>query len=137
MKQNKTRATQKSPIDFIQAIEDPQKRADCEKIHKMMSEITGAEGKMWGESIIGYGDYHYKYASGREGDWFITGFSPRKSTITLYLSYGFEENEDIMSGLGKYKTGKACLYLKKLDDVNEASLKKLIKKTVDKVSKDS
>ena len=90
---------------------------------EMMQELTGEKPEMWGPSIVGFGSYHYKYASGREGDWFLTGFSPRKQSLTLYIMSGFSRYEELMEKLGKYKTGKSCLYIKKLEDVDhEASL---------------
>ncbi len=92
---------------------------------------------IWGDSLIGYGKYRYKYSTGREGEWFITGFSPRKQNITIYLNYGFEENKAVMEKLGKHKTGKACLYIKKLDDVDEGVLRDLIKDSCEKVKKSS
>ena len=91
---------------------DDQRRQDCLTVLDIMGKITGAEPQMWGESIVGFGTYHYKYASGREGDWFLTGFSPRKQNLTLYLMCGLNQYDDLMAKLGKYKTGKSCLYLK-------------------------
>ena len=92
----------------------------------MMREITGERPKMWGSSIVGFGSYHFKYASGREGDWPVTGFSPRKQALTLYIMTGFEKHGALMKKLGKYKTGKSCLYIKKLEDVDQVTLRKLI-----------
>jgi len=137
MTENKTKPTSKNVSDYLNDIEDIVTRADCIKINQIMKDITGEEPVMWGESLIGYGKYHYKYSSGREGEWFITGFSPRKQNITIYLNYGFGENKSVMDQLGKYKTGKACLYIKKLDDVNEGVLRDLIKDTWIKVKKNS
>ncbi len=93
---------------------------------KMMEKATKSKGKMWGTSIVGFGDYHYVYDSGRENDWFITGFSPRKQNLTLYMMGGFNQFPDLMKQLGKYSTGKACLYLKRLEDVDLKILQKLL-----------
>ena len=101
----------------------------------MMREATGKRAKMWGSSIVGFGEYHYKYASGREGDFMIVGFSPRKSSLTLYIMPGFSGYKDDLAKLGKYKTGKSCLYIKRLDDVDEKVLKRLIRKSVREMKK--
>ena len=90
---------------------------------KLMREITGKAPKMWGPSIVGYGDYHYRYASGREGDWLLTGFSPRKQSMTLYIMSGFDGYEDLLGRLGKHRTGKSCLYLKSLDSIDRDVLR--------------
>ena len=100
-----------------------------------MTDITGARPKMWGPSMVGFGDYHYKYASGREGDWFLTGFSPRKEALTLYLMAGFTKYDSLMKKLGKYKTGKSCLYIKSLEDVDMKVLKQLILESAKHVAK--
>ena len=115
--------------------EDRQK--DCYKILEMMKKATKQEPKMWGTSIIGFGDYHYKYASGREGDFFITGFSPRKQNLTLYINSGFDEYGSLMERLGKHTTGKSCLYIKKLDAIDTKVLRELVTKSVKAVSKHS
>jgi hypothetical protein len=96
----------------------------------MMEEITGAKPKMWGPSIVGFGSYHFKYDSGREGDWLVTGFSPRKNDLTLYIMMGFEKHRDLMEQLGKHKTAKSCLYIKRLSDIHQPTLKKLIKASI-------
>ena len=132
MAEPKTKPTKMSVSAFLNAIDDPQKRKDAKAIAKMMREITGKAAKMWGPSIIGYGTYRYKYASGREGDWFLTGFSPRKQALTLYIMSGFYGEEPLLKKLGKYKTGKACLYVKKLEDIDLGVLRKLIEKSVGK-----
>ncbi len=126
----KTQKTTASVADFLEKIADPQQRNDAKAVDALMSEITGEPGKMWGASIIGYGHCHIKYASGRELDWMQVGFSPRKQNLTLYLMEGFGQNAAWMATLGKYKTGKACLYLKRLSDVNVEVLKELIKASV-------
>ena len=130
MAELKTKPTAASVKDFINQIPDEERRADCFTVAKMMEEITGSKPKMWGPSIVGFGTYHYKYASGREGDWPITGFSPRKKDLTLYLMMGFEKYPDLMKQLGKHSTSKSCLYIKRLSDVHLPTLKKLIKQSV-------
>ena len=124
MAANKTQPTTQKVSEFIAGIEDTGKRADCRELMKMMSGVTGNRAKMWGPSIVGYGKYHYKYASGREGEFFLTGFSPRKQAISVYVMSGFESNPELMEKLGKYKTGKSCLYIKKLDDIDRSVLTK-------------
>lgn len=126
----KTKPTAQSVTSFINGIEDATKRADCKKIAGMMREATGKRAKMWGTSIVGYGNYHYKYASGREGDWMVTGYSPRAQNISVYIMPGFEPFGDLLGKLGKYKTGKSCLYIKRLEDVDEKVLARLIRESV-------
>ena len=126
MAENKTKPTKVSVTAFIKSIEDAQMRRDARKVAAMMREATGSRARMWGANIVGYGEYHYKYASGREGDFMIAGFSPRKQALTLYVIPGFKHFESLMSKLGKYKTGKSCLYIKRLSDVDEQVLKRLI-----------
>lgn len=130
MAENKTKATRASVTTFINSIEDKQKRADARKVAAMMRKATGKRAKMWGSSIVGYGTYHYKYASGREGDFMITGFSPRKQALTVYIIAGFKQFDALMSKLGKFKTGKSCLYIKRLSDVDEKVLERLIASSV-------
>lgn len=129
MAELKTKKTNLSVDKFIESISDFYTRNDCWTLLNMMKQITKAEPQMWGESIIGFGNYHYKYESGREGDWFITGFSPRKQNLTLYMMTGFNEYEAMLKKLGKHKTGKSCLYIHKLDDVDINVLKELISKS--------
>jgi hypothetical protein len=124
--ENKTKATKASVTEFINTIEDRQKRADARKVAAMMRKATGKRAKMWGPSIVGYGTYHYQYASGREGDFMIAGFSPRRQALTVYILAGFGRFDALMAKLGKYKTGKSCLYIKRLSDVDEKILEKLI-----------
>lgn len=128
---NKTVENNSSVTDFIESIEDQKKKADSIIINALITELTGESPKMWGSSIIGYGNYHYKYESGREGDFMKIGFSPRKQSLTLYIMPGFGRYEEIMQLLGKYKTGKSCLYIKKLADVDLKALKELIKESYD------
>jgi hypothetical protein len=125
----KTKPTQASVKDFLNQIPDEERRKDCFAVAKMMEEITGNKPKMWGPSIVGFGTHHYKYASGREGDWPIAAFSPRKKDLTVYLMIGFDKNP-LMKQLGKYSNGKSCLYIKRLSDVHVPTLKKLIKASV-------
>jgi len=130
MAELKTKKNDQSVTDFLQAVPEEHKRKDSFAILELMKEVTGQEPKMWGDSIIGFGTYHYKYASGREGEWFVTGFSPRKQNLTLYIMSGFDEYDELMKKLGKYKTGKACLYINKLEDVDLSVMKELIQKSV-------
>ena len=130
MSEMKTKQTDASVKDFLNHIPDEQRREDCFAVAKIMEEITGNKPKMWGPSIVGFGTYHYKYASGREGDWMITGFSPRKKDLTLYIMMGFEKYPELMKQLGKHSTGKSCLYIKRLSDIHMPTLKKLIKASV-------
>jgi hypothetical protein len=130
MAELKTVQTRASVDKFLQGIKDEQTRADCYKVKEIMEKATKSKAKMWGTSIVGFGDYHYVYASGRENDWFITGFSPRKQNLTLYIMGGFNQFPDLMKQLGKYSTGKGCLYIKKLDDVDTKVLQKLLVQSV-------
>ncbi len=134
MAELKTKPHSASVRQLLENMSDDQRRQDCLTVLDIMGKITGAEPQMWGESIVGFGTYHYKYASGREGDWFLTGFSPRKQNLTLYLMCGLNQYDDLMAKLGKYKTGKSCLYLKSLADVNLDILKKLIRQSVKDIS---
>ncbi len=126
MAENKTQPTKTSATDYLHDIEDLQRKKDCQTIAAMMEEVTGEPPVMWGASIVGFGQYHYKYASGREGDFLIVGFSSRKQNIALYMMCGYEHQEALMTKLGKYKTGKSCLYIKRLDDIDMNVLKELI-----------
>ena len=131
MAENKTKPTEASVIEFINQVEDEQKKQDAFVILELMKSITKEEPVLWGPSLIGFGNYHYKYESGREGDFFIVGFSPRKTALTIYIMPGFERYNDFMQKLGKFKTGKSCLYLKKLADIDLEVLTELIKASVD------
>jgi len=126
MAENKTKPAKVSATAFIKSIEDEQMRRDARKVAAMMREATGSRARMWGANIVGFGEYHYRYESGREGDFMIAGFSPRKQALTLYVIPGFKHFESLMSKLGKYKTGKSCLYIRRLSDVDEQVLKRLI-----------
>ena len=133
MAELKTKATDASVDKFLQGIADEKKRADSYQIIELMKKATKAEPKMWGPSIVGFGDYRYKYESGRENDWFITGFSPRAQNLTLYMTGGFDS--ELMKKLGKYKTGKGCLYIKRMEDVDSKVLSELIAKGVKNLAK--
>ncbi len=125
---NKTQATKTDPADFIATIEPEKKRADAKALLSLFNKVTGLEPVMWGPSIIGYGRYHYKYESGREGEFLMTGFSPRKTSLTLYIMPGYEFGNmpDKLKRLGKHKLGKSCLYINKLDDVDQDVLAEII-----------
>jgi hypothetical protein len=131
MSENKTQPTDASVEAFLNTVEDEGKRRDCYALLELMSEVTGEPATMWGDSIVGFGQYHYKYASGREGDSLLTGFSPRKANLTVYIMAGFDAYEDLLGKVGKYKTGKSCLYLKTLKDVDMAALKELVRRSVE------
>ncbi len=126
MAQNKTVANKLSTKAFIDSVDDPQKRKDCRALMKLMARLTGNRAKMWGTNIVGYGSYHYRYASGREGDFFLMGFSPRKQALTIYVVAGFSKFSKLMAKLGKYKTGKSCLYVKRLEDIDVDVLEELL-----------
>ena len=133
MAEPKTKLNEGSVEEFIDRVENEQKRDDSREIIKIMSEITGQPPKMWGTSIIGFGTYHYVYESGREGDWMLTGFSPRKQALTVYIMSGFSEDDDLLGKLGSHKIGKSCLYVKKLADLDIDILKEMIAKSVDEI----
>ncbi|HEY6627806.1 MAG TPA: DUF1801 domain-containing protein [Acidimicrobiia bacterium] len=127
MAENKTQQTKASVAQFLNNIPDDGQRKDSKELAKLMASITGEKPKMWGESIVGFGDLHYRSPSGREGDWFKVGFSPRKQNLTLYLALiDVARHDDLLSKLGKHSTGKSCLYVKKLEDVDQEVLEELI-----------
>ena len=130
MAELKTKPNEQSVEDFLNAVENETKRQDSFAILELMKQETGAEPIMWEDSIVGFGTYKYKYASGREGEWPLTGFSPRVQNLTLYIMSGFEEYDDLLKKLDKHSTGKSCLYIKKLEDVDLDILKELISKSV-------
>jgi uncharacterized protein DUF1801 len=130
MAENKTKPTKQSVAAFIAALPDPAKRADAKALVKLMQSATAEKPKLWGPSIIGFGSYHYKYESGREGDMPLVGFSPRKPATVLYNLGGFDGSDALRSRLGKHASGKGCLYIKKLADVDQTVLKALIEKSV-------
>lgn len=129
----KTKVNSASVEGFLDAVKDEAVREDCFEIMKMMKQVTKEEPKMWGSSIVGFGSYHYVGKSGREGDWMLTGFSPRKQNLTLYLMGGFDSEKDLLKKLGKYKTSVGCLYIKKLEDVDKKVLKELVTASVKKM----
>ena len=130
MAEAKTKPTKQSVKDFISKLPDPQTRADCSEIAKLMEAATKSEGVMWGSSIAGFGTRKIQYAGGREADWPLVGFSPRKQALTLYVGLGEDMQTDLLSKLGKHSIGKGCLYIKRLSDVDMPTLKKLINGSV-------
>ncbi|MGB9359888.1 MAG: DUF1801 domain-containing protein [Acidimicrobiia bacterium] len=118
MAENKTQITDVDPGSFVASVEHATRRSDAETLLEMMTRVTGCAPKMWGPSIVGFGRYHYQYDSGREGDFMLTGFSPRKSNLVIYTMPGYEDSEDQLAALGKHKLGKSCLYINKLSDVD-------------------
>jgi hypothetical protein len=124
--ENKTKVTTVPVNDFLDKVTDERKKTESYTLLEMMKRLSGEEPKMWGPNLVGFGNYHYKYDSGREGDFFRVGFSPRKQALTVYIMPGFERFTELMDQLGKYKTGKSCLYIKKLEDVDEEVLRTLI-----------
>lgn len=137
MAELKTKVNDASVEKFLKNVKDEATREDCHKIIEIMSKATKAPPKMWGTSIVGFGSYHYKYASGREGDWMLVGFSPRKQNLTLYIMSGFDEYEALLKKLGKHSTGKSCLYIKRLADVDMNALRELVTKSVKHMQKSS
>ncbi len=128
MAELKTQRTDASVAQFLAGVPDPQRRADAEALCAIMTEVTGVEPDMWGAAIVGFGAYQYRYASGREGDWPAIGLSPRKQNLTLYVSPDFDGYADLLSQLGRHSTGKSCLYLRRLSDVDESVLRQLVAK---------
>jgi hypothetical protein len=126
----KTKANQQSINAYLNTIEPQKKREDSFAILALMQEVSGEEPQMWGDKIVGFGHYQYKYASGREGDWFLVGFAPRKQNLTLYIMSGFDGYDELMSKLGKHSTGKSCLYIKKLEDIDQSILRQLIAQSI-------
>lgn len=135
MAELKTKVNEQSVTKFLNSITDKQRLQECLTVLEMMKKATKTEPKMWGSSIVGFGKYHYVYASGREGDWFLTGFSPRKQNLTLYLMGGLSAHEALLQKLGKHKTGKGCLYVNKLDDIDLPTLRKLVVEGVKRARK--
>jgi hypothetical protein len=131
MAELKTKRTAQSVDAFLRGLKDEQRQKDCRTVAALMKRVTGKKPEMWGPSIVGFGSYHYKGASGREGDWFLTGFSPRKQNLTLYLISGFKGAEGLLKKLGKHsKSGGSCLYLKSLADVDLVVLRQLVERSV-------
>jgi hypothetical protein len=130
MTEAKTKLTERSVDSFIATVQDEKVRADCYAIINLMEKVTGEKPRMWGPAIVGFDKYTYKYESGRSGEICMTGFSPRKANITLYVLAGFPEQAELLQKLGKHKSGKGCLYIKKLDDVNINVLESLIRESI-------
>ena len=130
MSGNKTQPTNASVDAFLASVAEAQMQADCRAVAAMMAEVTGAEPKMRGASIVGFGSYHYRYASGREGDFMLAGFAPRKRALTLYIMAGFAEYGGLLARLGKHTTGKSCLYVKRLADVDQDVLREITARSV-------
>ena len=128
---NKTQPTEVDPSEFIDAIEHDTRREDAKVLLELMGRLTGCEPKMWGPTIVGFGRYHYKYESGREGDWLMVGFSPRKANQVIYLMPGYHDLDDQLARLGKHKIGKSCLYINKLADVDLAVLEEMVQHALD------
>lgn len=128
---NKTRATDADVSSFLENVEHPVRRADALRLNEIFQEVTGWAPRMWGASIVGYGEYHYVYDSGREGDFLATGFSPGKAKLSLYIMPGYQDFGDILARLGKHKLGKACLYINTLADVDEAVVREIIRAGID------
>jgi hypothetical protein len=129
--ENKTKPTQQSVQAFLNTVTDEQKRNDCFALVELLEGVTGEPAVMWGDSIVGFGQYHYRYASGREGDSLLTGFSPRKDNLTIYITAGFEQYDALMQKLGKHKIGKSCLYVKRLEDIDMSTLRELVQQSVE------
>lgn len=126
----KTKPTTATVDAFLKGIDDDDRRKDCHTLARIMKKAVKADGRMWGPSIVGFGSYHYKYESGREADWFLVGFAPRKQDLTLYLMAGFDRFPTLLKKLGKHKTGKSCLYIKRLADVDQSVLAELVSASV-------
>ncbi|WP_127583457.1 DUF1801 domain-containing protein [Paenibacillus koleovorans] len=133
MYEQKTKQTDSSVLEFIEGVDHPKRREDAYKLLDLFEEMSGYEAKMWGPSIIGYGSYHYKYASGHEGDAPLAAFSPRKDKITLYLAPGNEAREKLLQSFGKHTSSKGCIYIKKIDDIDVDVLKALIRQSIEYV----
>lgn len=130
---NKTKPTDVNVDDFVASIEDDTKRSDCETLVELMRDITGKPGQMWGSGMVGFGEYHYVYESGREGDSFVTGFAPRARNLSIYLMDGFDSYQELLDRLGPYKTGKSCLYVTRLERIDLDVLRELVERSVDEM----
>ena len=126
MAEMKTQANDRDVDAFLDSVDDPKRRADAKAVRELMAEVTGERGQMWGDSIVGFGTQHLRYSSGREIDWLVVGFSPRKQNTTIYLTEGFEAHEEVLHRLGPHSLGKSCLYVKRLDDVDASVLRELV-----------
>ncbi len=127
----KTQLNDANVEEFLAAVENDRRREDSFTVLELMKRVTGEKPRMWGTSIVGFGSYHYRYASGREGDWPRIGFSPRKQSLTIYVMPGFSNYDDLLSRLGKHRTGKSCLYVNKLADVDMDALEQLIRSSLE------
>lgn len=134
MAEGKTKPTEDDVAEFLDRIPDAKRRSDCRVVLALMAEVTQAAAEMWGKGIVGFGRCRYKYASGREGEWMLTGFAPRKNDVTLYITQGFEPYPDLMARLGKYSAGKSCLHIKKIEDVAMDVLRELITRSVESLA---
>jgi hypothetical protein len=135
MAELKTKPTGVDPSKFVDGIKDARRRADAQALLAMMTRVTGETPRMWGSAIVGFGSYHYKYATGREGDWCITGFSPRKDSLTVYILPGLDLQQGNLKKLGKVTTGKSCIYIRNLDDVHMPTLEKMVKQAGTDITK--
>lgn len=131
MAELKTRENDGDVEAFLSQVENEERQRDCRTVMELMRDATGEPARMWGDSIIGFGSYHYVYDSGREGDWFLTGVSPRKRNLSVYIVPGFDDYEELMQRLGKHRTGKSCLYINRLSDVDQDVLRELIHRSVE------
>ncbi len=131
----KTKKNRASVRKFLESVENQTRREDAFEVLELMEKVTGEAPAMWGKSIVGFGSYHYKYASGQEGDFMLVGFSPRKQNLVLYIMPGFSAYDELMKKLGKHKTGKSCLYINKLEDVHLPTLRKLVRESVKSMRK--
>ena len=131
MAELKTRENEGDVEAFLASVENEKRREDCGTVVGLMRDVTGEEPRMWGDGIIGFGRYHYVYDSGREGDWFLAGVSPRKQSLTVYIMAGFDRYDELMAKLGKHRTGESCLYINKLEDVDTEVLRELVAASVD------
>ena len=131
MSSNKTQPTDASVDDFVETISDEGVRDDVAELRALMSEITGDDAVMWGDSIVGFGRYSYRYASGREGEWFLTGFAPRAKNLTLYIMSGFDGQDALLERLGPHSTGVSCLYVKNLDHIDRPVLREIVERSVE------
>ena len=130
MAELKTQDNDASVDDYLNSVENEKKREASFVVKELMEDVTGEEARMWGDSIVGFGHYHYKYASGRDAEWMLVGFAPRKRNLTLYIMSGFDEYDDLLGELGKHSTGKSCLYINKLEDIDMDVLRDLVDKSV-------
>ena len=135
MSELKTRRHDGDVDAYLDSVENPRRREDARRVLTLMREVTGERPKMWGSSIVGFGSYHYTYASGREGDWPVVGFAPRRQNLVLYIMPGFARYESLLARLGKHRTGKSCLYVNKLDDIDPEVLEELVRESVDEMKR--